>query len=194
MLSTLHSRREYKKKGEKRVAKFFPRFDGPYTIVKTFPETSTYTLNLLNNPNMFPTFHSSELKRFHPNDASLFPSQEFEQPGLIITPEGTEEYFIKKIIESRCCGRGQQYLVHWRCYGPEHDHWMSTTSLEDCEALVGVRVADSRQIRDVESRVDSGLMNQPNPLNRRSDSGVASMVESVFDSALLNQTSSYYAY
>jgi hypothetical protein len=30
MLSTLHRRKAYMQKGDKRVAKFMPRFDGPY--------------------------------------------------------------------------------------------------------------------------------------------------------------------
>jgi hypothetical protein len=36
-LSTLHRRREYKSKDEKRVVKFMPRFDGPYEILKIDP-------------------------------------------------------------------------------------------------------------------------------------------------------------
>jgi hypothetical protein len=44
-----------------RVAKFMPYFDGPYTIIDTHPETSNYTLDLPNSPNIFPTFHASQL-------------------------------------------------------------------------------------------------------------------------------------
>jgi hypothetical protein len=51
--------------------------------------------------------------------------------------------------------------------------------------LVGVRVADSRVDSCFESKVDSGLLNRPNRLNRRSDSGVASTVESDSDSDYL---------
>ena len=32
MLSTFHRRRDYVQKGQNRVAKFMPRFNGPYTI------------------------------------------------------------------------------------------------------------------------------------------------------------------
>jgi hypothetical protein len=46
MLSMLHHRNKYKKKGEKCVAKFFPRFDGPYVVIDKHPETLTYTLEL----------------------------------------------------------------------------------------------------------------------------------------------------
>lgn len=78
MLATLHRRREFKAGDKTRVAKFFPQWDGPFTVIKSFPETSSYTLNLPNSPNVFPTFHASLLKRFNENDATLFPSRELE--------------------------------------------------------------------------------------------------------------------
>jgi hypothetical protein len=76
MLLTLHCRQEFKKKGEKQAAKFFPRYDGPYDIIDIHPETSNYTLELPNAPNTYPTYHASELKVFLPNDPTLFPSYE----------------------------------------------------------------------------------------------------------------------
>jgi hypothetical protein len=45
-LSTAHRRVEYLKKGDKRVAKYTCRFNGPYTVTATHPECSTYTLSL----------------------------------------------------------------------------------------------------------------------------------------------------
>jgi hypothetical protein len=71
MLTTLHSCNKYKKKGEKRVAKFLPRFDGPYKVTKAHPEMSSYTLDMPNSPNVFPLYHASELKWHAPNDPSL---------------------------------------------------------------------------------------------------------------------------
>jgi hypothetical protein len=63
MLATLHRHQEYKSHHDKRVAKFFPRFDGPYTITKTHPETSNYTLDMPNSE-VYPVFHASELKPY----------------------------------------------------------------------------------------------------------------------------------
>jgi hypothetical protein len=73
MLATLHCRRDFKAGDQSRVAKFFPCWDGPFSVTKAFPETSSYTLHLPNSPNVFPTYHASLLKRFNKNDASLFP-------------------------------------------------------------------------------------------------------------------------
>lgn len=135
LLSTKHRRRDYMMKGDKRVAKFMPRFDGPYTVVDAHPETSTYTLDLPNSPNIFPTFHASQLKTFHANDALLFPSREFPRPGPVVTEDGQLETFIERIIDEKKVGRGKRYLVRWVGFGADEDEWLPRRDLEDCEAL-----------------------------------------------------------
>ena len=135
MLSTDNRRRNYKRKDKKRVAKFMPRNDGPYTVVKAFPEKSEYTLCLPNNPQTFPGFHASLLKPFVPNDPTLFPDREFTRPGAVVTEDGTEENMIDKIVDARRRGRGKQYLVRWVGYDRDHDEWLSGRLLEDTEAL-----------------------------------------------------------
>jgi hypothetical protein len=121
MLTTLHRRNKYKKKGEKHVAKFLPHFDGPYKVTKAYPETSSYTFDMPNSPNVFLSYHASELKRHTPNDPSLFPSRKLPQPGPVLTADGLEEYHIDCIIDSQKRGAGWQYLVQWTSYGPNHD-------------------------------------------------------------------------
>jgi len=135
MLSTLHRRQEFKQKGDDRVAKFFPRYDGPYDIINTHVETSNYTLELPNSPNAYPTYHASELKACIPNDPVLFPSREHARPGPIVTNDGLEEFLVQEIINTRPRGRGWQYLVRWVGYGPKHNHWLAGSTLDDCEAL-----------------------------------------------------------
>jgi hypothetical protein len=135
MLSTTHRRRNYKRNGKKRVAKFMPRHDGPYTVIRAYPEKSEYTLRLPNNPQTFPGFHSSLLKRFIPNDPTLFPDREFSRPPAILTPDGKEEHLIDKIIDARRMGRGKQYLVRWVGFPEDHNEWLPGRELEDTEAL-----------------------------------------------------------
>ena len=134
-LSTLHRRNKYKAKGERRIVKFMPRFDGLYTIIGIDEEHSTVTLDLPNSPNIFPVFHTSQVLPFIESDTSLFPSRRMEEPPPIIDPDGNEEYFIDKILDARRRGRGYQYLVHWSGYGTEHDRWIPGSELQDCEAL-----------------------------------------------------------
>jgi Chromo (CHRromatin Organisation MOdifier) domain len=133
MLSTTNRRHKYKKKGKKRTAKFFPRWDGPYRVTDCHPEASTYTLDIPTNE--YPIFHSAHLKRHVANDASLFPSRKFEQPGPILTADGLQEYLVDKIIDSHRRGRGWQFLVRWLGYAPQHDLWIASAELSECEAL-----------------------------------------------------------
>ena len=131
MLSTFHRRREYKRRGEKRVAKFFPWWDGPYTIIKANVESSSYSLD---NDNGYP-YYSSELKPYHANDTDLLPGREHPKPGPVMTDDGLMEHEIDRIIDSRPWRCGYRYLIQWVGYGPEDDEWLPGRMLEDCEAL-----------------------------------------------------------
>ena len=135
MLSTENRHRNYKRKDKKRVAKFMPCHDRPYTVVKAFPEKLEYTLCLPNNPQTFPGFHSSLLKAFVPNDPTLFLDREFTWPGAVVTEDGTEENMIDKIVDAWRHRHGKQYSVRWVGYDRDHDEWLSGKLLEDTEAL-----------------------------------------------------------
>lgn len=134
MLSTWHRREIFKKSGEKRVAKFFPRFDGPYEVLKAYPETSHYTLDMPNHPNVFPSFYVDQLKRYVANKADLFPGREHNIPTPTIV-DGYEEFEIDRIIDSRRRGRGWKFLVRWVDQSPSEDCWLSYSSLHNCSAL-----------------------------------------------------------
>ena len=53
MLSMDNRRKDYTMAGSGRSAKLFPRRDGPYHIVKAFPQTSTCRLEIPNAPSNF---------------------------------------------------------------------------------------------------------------------------------------------
>jgi hypothetical protein len=131
MLSTFHRRREFRKK----AAKFFPHWDGPYKIIKSHPESSSYSLKLPPGRNNFPMYYASELKLHVPNDTALFPSWVHSQPGSILTPDGLYEHEIESILNARPRGCSYQFLVRWKGYGPEDDKWLPASLLQDCEAL-----------------------------------------------------------
>ena len=135
LLSTINRRWEYTQVKDGQVAKFMPRYDGPYTVIDVHPETSNYTLDLPNTPNIFPTFHSSYLIPAKPNDWNLLLSREYNKPTLIITPDGEEEYFVERILDERRRGCGKQYLAWWHGYGPEHNLWLPSWEVSSTQAL-----------------------------------------------------------
>ena len=134
VLSTANRRAEYKSQDHLRVAKFMPRFDGPYVITAANEKHSTVTLNLPNSPHIFPVFHTSEVRPFKENDDALFPGRTLKPPAPI-TLNGEEEFFIEKIVDERRQGKQLQYRVRWQGEGPEGDKWLPASEVEDCEAL-----------------------------------------------------------
>jgi hypothetical protein len=132
VLSTLHLRRELKAGDPNRVAKFMPHYDGPFTIKNTDQRHSTVILDLPNSPNIFPVFHSSEIRPFIENDDNLFPSRALIPPNPI-TIDG--QFFIDKIVDQRKKGKKTLYHVRWQGEGPEGDKWLPEEELADCEAL-----------------------------------------------------------
>jgi len=74
-------------------------FDGPYTIMRAFPESSMYTLHLPFSSCTFPSFHISLLKKYNENNPNHFPNHKLEKPGPIVMPDGQDKYFIKKIVD-----------------------------------------------------------------------------------------------
>jgi hypothetical protein len=134
ILSTLHRRREIRAGDPNRVAKFMPRFDGPYTIKDIDAKHSTVTLDLPNLPNIFPVFHTSELRPFNENDDVQFPSRALI-PREPITINGQQEFFIDKIVDERKRAKKTLYRVRWQGEGPEGDIWLPAEELTDCEAL-----------------------------------------------------------
>ncbi len=135
LLCTFHRRRDYMQRGDLRVAKFMVRYDGPYDVTSANPATSTYTLDLPPSMKIHPTFHGSLLKPFLSNDNERFPARSDPEPGPIVTADGQEEYFVDRILDRRRRGRGWQYLVRWKGYGPGSDSWMAGTDVRDLAAL-----------------------------------------------------------
>jgi hypothetical protein len=134
LLATVNHRREYMQMKDGHVAKFMPRFDGPFEVIKAFPDSSTYMLRLPEHTKIHRTFHASLLHSFVNNDTSLFPSRALEKPGPVVTVDGEIEYFIEKILDECTRGRGKQFLVRWLGYSTDADLWLPRRELADTEA------------------------------------------------------------
>jgi hypothetical protein len=74
MLMIARQRHKFIQAKDRQVAKFMARYDGPYKILESYPDSSTYKLQLPNSSNQFSVFHVSQLHPHHENDLELFPS------------------------------------------------------------------------------------------------------------------------
>ena len=131
MLSTFHRHHKYKVKGDGQVVKFFPRWDGPHTIVDTHPKSLSYSLD---NDSTYP-YYASQLKPYHSNDPTLFPNHELAKPGPMLTPEDLQEHIINWILDTWECGHGYQYLVCWVGFRAEDNEWLSCKDVKVSKAL-----------------------------------------------------------
>ena len=111
-----------------------PRFDGPFLIKQTDEKHSMVTLNLPNLPNLFPVFHTSEVKPFTENNDSLFPSRALIPPEPV-TLNGQQEFFIDKIVDEHKHRKKTLYKVRWQGEEPEGNLWLPAEELSECEVL-----------------------------------------------------------
>ncbi|GAA5845583.1 hypothetical protein JCM11251_003669 [Rhodosporidiobolus azoricus] len=135
MVDSADRRSRYKTRGgDVRAAKLFPRWDGPYPVEAAFPDSSTYRLNLPPSDRAHPTFHSSKLKRYTPNDPSLHAKREPPRPEPIDI-EGEKEYRVEAVVDEKGHGARRRFLVKWEGYPDSDNTWEPLTSLEDTAAL-----------------------------------------------------------
>ena len=77
-----------------------PHYDGPYTVIDIDEQHSTVTLDLPNSPNIFPTFHTSQIIPYIESDTEKILSHHFEESEPIITEDGNKEQDIDKILDA----------------------------------------------------------------------------------------------
>ena len=132
MLDSANIRRRIKKNG--RTAKFYPRFLGPFKIIKAEPDTSDYKLELLPKvdfESIHPNFHAKLLRPYVANDPEQFPNREPPRPGPVVPddPEGAQ-YTVEKLIDHRPARNPQQYLVRWEGYDESSDEWVKKGDID----------------------------------------------------------------
>ena len=127
MLDSTNIRRRIKKNG--RSTKFYPRFIGPFKVIKAEPDTSDYKLELLPKvdfESIHPNFHAKLLRPYTANDPEQFPNREPLRPGSIVPddPEGAQ-YTVEKLIDHRPVKNPRQYLIRWEGYDESSDEWVN---------------------------------------------------------------------
>jgi hypothetical protein len=115
--------------------KLFPKFIGPFRIVKKVGKGLAYEVALPSNmKKVHPVFHVSLLKPYR-RDSDL---ERVQPPPAPIECDGEAEYVIQEILDHRPPqkpGAEREFLVKWVNYGPEHDSWEPEGNLADTEAF-----------------------------------------------------------
>ncbi|GAA5826826.1 hypothetical protein JCM3770_005418 [Rhodotorula araucariae] len=133
MVDSSDRRSRYKTRGgDRRAAKLFARWDGPYRITACSPARSTYTLELLAGDKAHPVFHASKLKIYNENNPDLFGAREPARPEPI-DMDGMTEYVIEKILDEK--GTGMRRYVKWVGYPDSDNTWEPLAHVEDTTAL-----------------------------------------------------------
>ena len=91
-LTTLHRCNKYKAKA-KNASQNLCCIMMDHTPSSMLMKNIPVTIELPNTPNIFPTFHTSEVLPFVESDTSLFPSHKFNEPLPILTPEGEKKIY-----------------------------------------------------------------------------------------------------
>jgi len=92
-----------------------PGSSGPCPIINPV----AVRLQLPCSMRIYPTFHVSSIKSIR--ESPLMPTA--PPPPLPRLVDCALTYSVRRLLQSRHCGRGIKYLVHWEGYCPEESSW-----------------------------------------------------------------------
>ncbi|RDB20552.1 Transposon Tf2-6 polyprotein [Hypsizygus marmoreus] len=99
-----------------RARKLCPKFVGPYKVLKAYPETSTYRLELptaLQARRINPTFHISLLRPYYAASDALFPNRAHPEPYDFGAPD-EQEWFVDELIGHQWTNNNDlEFQVRW---------------------------------------------------------------------------------
>uniref|UniRef100_A0A3B3HAY6 Integrase catalytic domain-containing protein n=1 Tax=Oryzias latipes TaxID=8090 RepID=A0A3B3HAY6_ORYLA len=98
--------------------KLSPRFIGPFEVVKVVNPVAVQ-LRLPRTMRVHPVFHVSQIKPL--STSSLHQTTPPPPPPRVI--DGHPTWTISRLMDILRRGRGLQYLVDWRGYGPQERSW-----------------------------------------------------------------------
>lgn len=127
-----------------RARKLTPRYIGPYKVVKSFPESSVYELDLpesLRKRRIHARFHANLLRRHEPNDDIRFPHRDVKS-YYDFGDDEKEEWLVDEITGHRWDGGKIEFEVRWNLgdstWEP-YDHVRKLVALDEYLALQGAK-------------------------------------------------------
>jgi len=94
--------------GKGTIKKLLPKWIGPYRVVATYKDYSTYKIDLPKRYRIHDVFHASKLKLANGPKEDFWPD-----PEEVVD---TTEYLVEEITKMRRKGRQRQCLVKWQGY------------------------------------------------------------------------------
>ena len=104
---------------------------GPFKIIEVIPPLN-YRLELPNTIPVHPVFNTVKLTKYKPPFAE---EQKHKKPSPVQV-QGTEEYELDSIVDSRRKGFGIQYLVKWKGWGEIDKEWKAGSTLNNAVEMV----------------------------------------------------------
>lgn len=106
--------------------KLSPRFIGPFEVVRVVNPVAVQ-LRLPRTMRVHPVFHVSQLKPL--STSPLQPTAPSPPRPRVI--DGHPTWTIRRLMDVRRRGRGLQYLVDWRGFGPQERSWEPASNILD---------------------------------------------------------------
>ena len=103
-----------------------PHFVGPFPVSKVI-NPAVVRLKLPRSLRVHPTFHVARIKLVM--ESPLVPASRPPLPPWFIN--GGPAFTVKRLLAFQRRGRGHQYLVDWKGYGPEERSWVSSSNIMD---------------------------------------------------------------
>jgi hypothetical protein len=112
------------------TAKLAPRWVGPFKVIKAVGSFGlAYKIELPRIvQNMHPTLHVSALRPYKR-------SGPYQPPPLPEFIDGTPEWEVASIVDSRMRGKTREYLIRWQGW-TNHDGWEPLRNLANCAGKV----------------------------------------------------------
>ena len=104
---------------------------GPFSVVKQINDVA-FRLELPPSMKIHPVFHVSLLE---PYKASSIPGRS-QAPPPPVEVEGTEEFEVSEILDSRIIRRKLEYLVHWQGYDISERTWEPAANLRHAPEMI----------------------------------------------------------